>query len=211
MRLHTHILMLALLAALPFAAAAEIYKYVDSNGVIRYTDKPPSKDAKPVELPPLQTYGNNSAPREDVSEPEPSEPTPATPAAYDAVELIAPTADQVFNTGSGSIGAAANVSPELQAGHSLVFLVDGLPFPAGPGQTTAQLTGLLRGTHSLQAVVLDGASSIQAQSNPINFHMHQPSTLQPGFDPTPGSAPRPSSGPATPTAPGKLTRPPIVP
>ncbi|MGH8561574.1 MAG: hypothetical protein ACRES4_06395, partial [Nevskiales bacterium] len=111
-------------------------------------------------------------------------------------------------TGSNSISVAANVSPELQAGHRLIFLVDGLPFPAPPGQTSTELSGLERGTHNLQAVVVDGTNSVQAQSDAISVHMHQPSTLQPTFDPTPGSAPHPSAGPQ---APGQLTRPPTVP
>lgn len=214
MRRSTGVLTLALLAALPLLATAEIYKYVDENGVTRYTDKPPSKDAQPMHLPALQTYSNDSndgVVSKDTPAPDPDGVLARGGASYSGVELVAPSPDQVFNTGSGSITAAANVNPGLQAGHSLVFLVDGLPFTAPPGQTSAELSGLARGTHSLQAVVMDDGNRIQAQSAAISFHMHQPSTLQPTFDPTPGSATTPSQSPQPAVAPGQRTRPPIVP
>lgn len=201
--------LLLLLAALPLAAMAEIYKYVDQNGVTRYTDKPPNKQATPVELPPIQTYTSDAALDEPPADLEDTQQ--AEPAAITTVELLAPTPEQVFNTGSNSVTATAGVSPGLPAGARLVFLVDGQAHTAAEGQLSAELTGLSRGSHSLQAVVMDAANNIQGQSGLINFHMHQPSNLQPGFDPTPGSAPRPSPVPSTPTAPGRRTRPPVVP
>lgn len=218
------LLTLTLALATPGLAVAEIYKYVDSNGVIRYTDKPPSRDAQPVELPKVQTYTSESVLDEDAPAPEPDSVLAADGDAYDSVELLAPAADQVFNTGSGSVTAAASVSPGLRPGHSLIFLVDGQATAAPPGESRTELTGLERGTHSLQAVVQDETGALRAQSPAIQFHLHQPSTLQRSFDPTPGSPPIPidqqprpdkdkdgQSDPRPPRAPGQLTRPPIVP
>jgi hypothetical protein len=78
--------------------------------------------------------------------------------------------------------SSAQVEPGLQPGHRLVFLVDGQSFPAAPGQTSMVLSNLERGSHSLQAVVMDEADNVQAQSDSINFHLSPPSLLQPPSD-----------------------------
>jgi hypothetical protein len=213
------ILAFVMAALLPLVAVAEIYKYVDSNGVVRYTDKPPSKNAKPMELPTLQTYtgaeGSNS---ENADENELDSILLPTTASYTGIELTSPGADQVFSTGNPQITASAQVDPGLQAGHRVVFLVDGLPFPAPPGESSTQLTGLNRGSHTLQAVVMDSRDSIQVQSEPINFQMNQPSLQKPPADLTviPNAQNPDYTGdgvpdprPVTPTAPQGPSRPKI--
>jgi hypothetical protein len=178
------LLMFALMAALPLMAAAEIYKYVDSDGVIRYTDQPPSKDARPVELPPLQTYtGPDYAPvDEDAGEVGRDSillPRPTSGGGYVGIELVSPAANQVFNNANPVITASALVNPELQPGDRVVFLVDGLPYPAPAGLTSVALTELERGSHTIQAVVMDSQENIQIQSETVDFQFNQPSTLRP--------------------------------
>ena len=178
----TRFLILLTLIALPLAAAAEIYKYVDQDGVVRYTDKPPSKDARPMDLPPPQTYTSGDGYRRedmDSGEDVPESILTTAPLSYGGIELTSPTDDQVFNNADPQILASVQVQPELQPGHRVVFLVDGLPFPAPAGQTSIQLGGLDRGSHALQAAVMDERDAIQVQSASITFHLHQPSIQRP--------------------------------
>ena len=73
-------LMLALIFALP--AAAEVYRWVDENGVVHYTDKPPAPGAEPAKLPKLQKMPSGQLPQR-------IEPDPAKKEAEVAAE--APT------------------------------------------------------------------------------------------------------------------------
>jgi hypothetical protein len=179
MKISCKFLLLTVLAVLPQTALAEIYKYVDENGVTRYTDKPPSKDAKPLTLPPLQTYtGAGISPTVESSEPGEGV-LPTEVSGYSGIELLSPADQQVFNNANPIVTASAAVTPGLQDGHRVVFLVDGLSFPAPPGQSSVELTELDRGSHSVQAVVMDAQDNIQAQSNVVSFQLNQPSIQRP--------------------------------
>jgi hypothetical protein len=181
--------LLLLAALLPFAATADIYKYVDQNGVIRYTDKPPSKDAKPVELPPVQTYTSGDAGnQESGTNAQPDSILAAEPAGYTRIALTSPSPEQVFNQSNPQVNVSVSLEPALITGHRLVFLLDGLPYPSSPGQNTIILEGLERGSHMVQAAVMDSRGAIQIQSEPVNFHLHQPSRLRPK---PPGAIPKP--------------------
>lgn len=172
-------LSLFLLAALPGAAVAEIYKYVDKDGVIRYTDTPPSEDAKPVDLPPLQTYSNDGAVPYDSENEDPDSVLQLQSAGYSRLELTSPAPEQVFNQAEPQVIVSVQLEPDLEEGHRMVFLLDGEPVPAPAGRTSLTLGNLDRGTHSLQAQVMDSRDSVQIQSETISFHLHQPSQLRP--------------------------------
>jgi hypothetical protein len=164
---------------LPLAVGAEIYRYVDEDGVVRYTDKPPHQDAKPVELPAVQTYTSDDGYVRDDA--DPAEEPGAVPeqAGYRGVQLISPAPDEVFQNADPQVTASAQVEPGLQPGHRLVFLVDGQSYPAAPGQSSLLLSGLARGSHTLQAVVMDASDRVQAESESRSFHLSPPSALQP--------------------------------
>src|SRR5690242_19267107 len=44
------------------APTNQVYKWVDEKGVIHYTDKPPTQNATPAKLPPLQTFREGTTP-----------------------------------------------------------------------------------------------------------------------------------------------------
>ena len=79
------IITLPALAALP-ALGAEIYKQIDEQGKVTYSNKP-IKGGRKVDLPELSTV---SIPKEAVKKPEPAPPVPAANPARDALlEAIA--------------------------------------------------------------------------------------------------------------------------
>ena len=192
------VMAMRLLALLLFlvagSAIAAVYKHVDENGTIRYTDQPPSKNAKPLDLPPVQTIGSDAVASEADTSKEEEESPGATPAraGYTRVELTSPSADQVFNNANPQVLASITIEPDLQPGDRVIFLVDGLPFAAPAGQTSTELSGLERGSHSVQAVVVNASNAIQAETDAASFHLHQPSSAKPEFDPGGGSLQMPS-------------------
>jgi len=53
------VIVLSLFTAPLTAQADNVYRWVDKDGLVHYTSKPPTKDAKPADLPPLMREGTS--------------------------------------------------------------------------------------------------------------------------------------------------------
>lgn len=161
-------------AAPPASSQADdkVYRYTDPSGVIHYTDKPPAKDSKPVELPRLQTYRfKKGAPR--VTAP-PSPP----PAPKFELAINSPTPDQTVRSGT-DITVSVSVLPGLVEGYGLVYALDGAAQGEGPVQeTTFTLKGAERGEHSI-TVALVGPNKEELASSSVTVHMLPPTVKKP--------------------------------
>lgn len=113
--------LLALLLVLSSGAPAadEVYREVAPDGSVRYTDRPPHKRARPIQLPPLSGVTPGKGQRTFYS----AEALRA--AARFAVSVESPTPGQVLRAGVDRAVAAANVMPGLVAGFRLIYLLDG--------------------------------------------------------------------------------------
>jgi len=119
--------LLAALLMLPVLAYAadrkpEVYKWVDDKGVVHYTDKPPSENATPAKLPPLQTYKGGTPP--DLSRFDKGGGK-ATGAAQ--IQVVTPAQDETFRSGERTVPVAVVLTPQLTEGQRLVYLLDGTP------------------------------------------------------------------------------------
>jgi hypothetical protein len=68
----------------------------------------------------------------------------------------------------------------VRPGDEVVLLLDGsrvASFPSSGGSTT--INGIDRGSHSLQAIIRDGAGQVVCQSTNVTFTVLQPSVLNP--------------------------------
>ncbi|HUP91754.1 MAG TPA: DUF4124 domain-containing protein [Solimonas sp.] len=170
-------LCLLLLAALP--AAAEVYRYTDEKGVIHYTDKPPSKDAKPAKLPPLQSIPGGmpaSPPASAVA----SAPAATATATRFSVNITSPTPDETLRDPSSPVSIAVSVMPGLVGGYGLIYYVDGEPRNSSPvGDTSMSVSGLERGEHLLAVAIVDNAGREVARSPAVVVHLKQPSLPAP--------------------------------
>lgn len=169
------ILLSLLLLSLPLSLSAQVYRYVDEKGVVHYSDKPPSKDAKPIVLPKLQTVPALSVPASGAE----SSPPAAAPRSY-KVTVTSPAPDQTYRDPGASITVAASVTPELAEGEALMFYVDGAPAgSAGSGSNGITLSGLERGEHSVAAAVVNAEGRELARSAPVRFHLLLPGRIKP--------------------------------
>ena len=97
--------------------------------------------------------------------------------------IFAPADDETVydNTGFVPVRVAVEGRDATDAA-TLRLSLDGVPTasaePAGAG--TFNLTGIERGSHMLQAELLDTAGRVIAQSPAVVFHMWQASALFPG-------------------------------
>lgn len=169
------ILLSLLLLSLPLSLAAQVYRYVDEKGVVHYSDKAPSKDAKPIVLPKLQTV-----PALAPTAPSSSESSPAAAQRSYKVAITSPVPDQTYRDPGASITVSASVTPELADGDALMFYVDGAPAgSAGRGSNGFTLSGLERGEHSIAAAVVDADGRELVRSASVRVHLLLPGRIKP--------------------------------
>lgn len=140
------IVTLLIFAVLATAAAADVYRWTDDKGVVHYTDKPPAPGAKPLDLPPLQTFSASPAGSTAGAEPE-AAPRPVT------LRIVSPTNETTIRDPEGNVPVEVEVG--LQPGQGLIYSLDGTAQNSSPTPSTAYLfSGLERGEHRITVAVI---------------------------------------------------------
>ena len=156
--------------------ADDVYRWVDSHGVVHYSDKPPTKQAKPVALPPLQTYHSDS--ESDPFNLPPPTPEAAKPPPAPTPKIVQPADQATIRDPVGRIDVKVDV--KLDKGQGLLYTVDGQARNKKPVQTTSfQLTGVYRGTHSIGVQLTDANGKVVSQAAPVTVYMKPPTVHHP--------------------------------
>jgi len=166
--------LLGLLLVAP-SMADTIYKWVDENGQMHFSDMP-RDDATEVEVASPQTF---SAPRittsSSASQTDDDDGQPEAE-GYESIEIASPAQEEtIWNTG-GKVTVAINTQPALMSGHRVTLLLDGqAQATLAPGSTSVELSEVFRGEHQLQAEVRDENNQTLASSRPVTFFYQQTS------------------------------------
>jgi hypothetical protein len=162
---------------------AEIYKTVDADGNVVFTDVPPKDQSKAIVLETQNTYTPEASAAPKQSPERPAEEEPA-PVLYDHIAIVAPQHDAPVRENTGNVTVVVTSNPALDSsrGHTMQILVDGQIASSGQSNSVA-LTNLDRGTHQLTAQIVDGNGQIVVSSSPITFHMLRYSALKPRQNP----------------------------
>jgi hypothetical protein len=159
---------------------AQVYRSVAPDGTVSYSDQP-SPGARALELPPPSSYTPPSPPAAsaapDSAADAATEPLPGA-GDYQRFDLVSPLPDDTIWDNQGAVDVAFDIRPSLRAGDSVRVLVDGAPSVVVQGPV-ARLQGLPRGTHTLQAELLDGAGRVIKSSSSVTFHLQQHSVNLP--------------------------------
>ncbi|MGM0769359.1 MAG: DUF4124 domain-containing protein [Pseudomonadota bacterium] len=153
-------------------ALAEVYRNVDAQGNVTFSDEP-SDGAEEVRVKPVTTV---TLPKpSDVQEPEQlRRQVEEKGAAYDSVQILSPNDDEAFHSGSGDVAFRVTSEPALQEGHRYEVTLDGQPV----GQTasdTVTVRNVFRGTHDAGVNIID-ENGVQVKSGEtISFTIHRPS------------------------------------
>lgn len=185
--------LLSLLLILSLPALAEIYKYTDAQGNTVFTNQPPEGvQADTVNLPPANTV--------NIRTPEPPPPLPdrqqGRQSPYQTLMLNGIPDDEALRANNGTFVVSAMLEPSLQPGHTLRFLLDGIPQGAPSPATSLQLNNIERGDHRLQVEVLSGERVVQ-RSDAIPFTIQRVNTSSPALRPPPPKPPVPPKPPKT--------------
>ena len=151
--------LLALLLALP-ASAQEIYRVVDEDGNVTYTDQKPSDDAEPMELPDL-----------NVLEGEEGEAALAggdTSAPSMNFRIERPADNAVITTGSEQLDVVMGIAIDVPPTARIVLVLDGREL-AAVRSLEAVIPTPPPGEHRLFARLETPSGRVLATTNPVTF------------------------------------------
>ncbi|MGH8461166.1 MAG: DUF4124 domain-containing protein [Stenotrophobium sp.] len=141
------------------AGGSTVYRYVDKNGEVHFTDRPPSRGARPFVLDrPLDSHDAGTH-------------TPPFQSPPFRVRINTPSPDQAYADGGG-IRVAVSVMPGLANGFGMVYRVDGQPQNRKPLQairTTLRIA--TAGKHEISAALISPAGIELARSAPLTIHV----------------------------------------
>lgn len=171
-----HALALMLLIPLGSAmAAGEIYRHVDEDGNVTYSDEPISDDSEAMELEPLPEVslpdwkkGQHRTNREA------QDGNSKQQASYQSVEITQPEHDSAFWHGGGLVVVRVQSQPSLKPGHRYALEVDGKRIKQGRS-TSFSVKNMARGTHNLRVNVVNANGETVSSSDVTRFTLHRPS------------------------------------
>lgn len=146
-----------------------VYKWVDAQGVVHYSDQP-HPNAQKLEVRGAQTF--SAMPVQ--SSPAPVE-APAAGPVYSSCAISQPTDQQMLMNVYNATAVVAS-SPPLRPGDQVHLFVDGKVIP---GSSTSFTFPVFRGQHSVQAVIEDSTGQIVCETSSVTFYVHQPSIRNP--------------------------------
>lgn len=154
--------------------ADAVYKWVDDQGNVHYSDHP-RPGAQKVQLPKTQTYQPPST-ADMPTTPAPEASTEITTTGYQQLNIASP-ASQATLWYVDEVPVSVSLTPALRSGDTLTYHLDGQTI--GP-TTDASVTfkNIQRGEHSV-SVTLNAANGATLSAGPVTFFVQQKSILSP--------------------------------
>ena len=107
---------------------------------------------------------------------------PAVPVPVDSyirAEILYPADDAAVRSNAGTLTVLVRVDPQMQDGHRLQLLLDGVPSATAGRKPEFHLENIDRGTHTLQLQIIDGSGRVLFTGPPVRFHLLRRSRLHP--------------------------------
>ncbi len=150
-------------------AMAEAYRWVDSDGVIHFSDRP-APGAEQIVLPEANSISvRRNAPQRNTA--PSSEQSAADATRYESLTIASPAAEETLWNIEGVLNVSLALSPGLKPGHQVRVYFNGSPRMVGG--TSFQLQEVWRGVHNIQAEVLDETGRLMIRSQPNRFYVQQ--------------------------------------
>jgi uncharacterized protein DUF4124 len=164
------LLIFGFLLAATAAHAGKVYKWVDEQGNVLYTDQP-RKGAREIKIaasPPAAVRAPQGVPHQTgafVSR-------EGEDFKYSALTLSAPD-ENTIRDNAGNVIIALSVAPDVISarGDRIKLTLDGLALNSDYYPPEVLLPGLDQGTHTLQAAVIDKDGRVLIRSEPLEFYL----------------------------------------
>lgn len=162
---------LLLLTLLSISSHAEIYKGIDAEGNVIYTDEE-TPNTTEIQVPegtsiPMPKPQPRPLPELDVKKDDEEKKS------YTVFKIIKPDNDEVLRISSGNVPVTLSVKPELDTnlGHTISVYMDGVAHINKATTLSHQITNVRRGGHTLHAEIKDASGQILKTSNSVKFRM----------------------------------------
>ena len=169
-------LLVCLVTAGP-AVAETVYKHTQPDGTVVYSDRP-TEGAEEIRLPEIQFYTAPQMDADALSRGRSREGAEDTGQGYDSVRIASPADDETVRDNGGNVSISLSLEPSLRPGHTIDIRMDGTSIGRGTG-TSVALTNVDRGSHTVQAVILDENGREIASTGTITFHLRRVTKLLP--------------------------------
>ena len=177
----TVLMPLLLLFAAVGSAQADVYTWVDAQGVRHYSDSAAGNGAKRANLPGLQSVDGNPDALQQLQAASDRARAKKQTASSRMPELISPEPEQTFRDARGIVPVSVSISGTraLRDGEQITYYLDGSPIPQSPTDATQlELGNVPRGMHTLSAALLYQGTEIR-RTDPVTFYMKPPSAISP--------------------------------
>ena len=163
-----------ILSLVPASVFAEVYRHVDAQGNVTFSDEP-IEGGETIQVKPVTTV-TLPKPQDVQDAPEVIEKAREEGERYTSVSIVSPMDGDAFHSGSGNVQIQVTSSPSLQPGHRYEVTLDGQPV----GQTTSgsvTINHIDRGTHQAAAHIINENGIRVRSGDTISFTVHRPSRL----------------------------------
>ena len=150
-------------------AQTGVYKYVAPDGTVTFSDQSrPGAEKIQVRVPDSATPAAAAEGASAGGDSAPGEANAALP--YTQFEIVSPADDEGVRSNNGAVNVSMNLAPSLHAKHAVVVSVNGQKVGKG-SSTSLTLQNLPRGTHTVQAAIVDESGKQVIRSETITFHV----------------------------------------
>jgi len=169
-------------ASLAFAAtaAAQVFKYIDENGNVAYSDRP-VVGAEEVKI--KESRKRQSIPEDGMSDDlNDSTPTPGAAKSrtipddenqevtYNSLEILTPKDNKIVDVRSGNVQVVFLASPALAAGDEIVLNVNGKDMSKGRS-TSFSLNALPAGGYNITGRIVNGEGETRIGSTSVSINV----------------------------------------
>jgi hypothetical protein len=179
--MNTRWLLLACLLA--FASQAqeakkELWKWTDASGVVHYSDVP-GPGAVKVDLAVTEGQSRPAPAPAAGAQGAPVKPAAAPGTTYTSLEIWQPSNGESFFGADATVSVRMRSEPSVSGDDSLLLYLDGKLVEGPTNSLDYTLANLDRGAHSVTATILDVKGKEKIRSQPVVFHIKQPTTIPP--------------------------------
>jgi hypothetical protein len=164
---------MSLLAAVSVQAAV-VYRWVDADGVVHYSDQQTPGAERIMTSAPNTTAAGPRAPSNASGARKSSNDS----LTYSEFTITSPQPDQTF-FGTDAVPVQLNLSPALKAGQTIAWHMNGRQLDEQRDSVSFSIAQLERGTYSLMATITDQQTGESTNSNSVTFFVRQTSALSP--------------------------------
>lgn len=169
MEIRPTLVLLGLLATT--AVTAEVWRWVDEDGVVHFSDTP-REGAELVDVAESRrTTGAQLYRSPTPTAAEGEQPAEEQPFKYESLTVSSPGPEETLWNIEGTLSVSLALSPGLQSGHQVRVYFDGESRMVN--STSFTIDEVWRGVHNIQAEVLDETGKLMIRSKSNRFYVQQ--------------------------------------